>query len=329
MDSEQDDIVVASTTSTQAELDHAAGDDWRVSPEPVAPVTEEKKEEVKEDPSPSEEDETAAESETAKPESDSKVPPKGETRAQKRERELIRDRDYARQRAQEIEAESKERERKLEERLAKLEQGAAKPAAKADEDPEPKLEDFANQENGYDKWVKAQSRWDARQVVKETVANQQKAAEEADAAEEQRVEQENTKKTFDAYNAQVDKTREKHPDWDDVIKAGADVPMSQGVQLAVIESENGPEVAYYLCTHKDEAKALNTMSVPRAMVEIGKISAKLLKADDAPSPERKPVTSAAAPLRPVGRAGTTSSVPLDTLSYEDYRRVRDEATRNR
>lgn len=336
MNSEQDDIVVASTTSTQAELDHVVGDDWRTSPEPAAaPIKEEPKEEVKEDPSSTEKVETAADLETAKLESDPYKKLAGETedqfikRHRKREKELSRDRDYARQRAKDIEEESRERERKLEERLAKLEQGAAKPAAKAEDNPKPELKDFANETDAYEKWVEAVAEWKSDQRITARIAQQQKDVAEATEADERQAESDRQKKTFDAYNAQVDKTREKFPDWDEVITAGADVPMTEGVRLAVVEAENGPEVAYYLCTHKDEAKALNAMSVPRAMVEVGKISARLQKSDDTHSPERRPVSSAVAPIRPVGARGATSVKTLDSMDMDEYNRVRDEQQRSR
>lgn len=320
-----DDIVVASTTATQEELDHAISEDWRKSPEVKDPPKVEEKTEISE----ADEAEIAAESETAKPESKTdalKKDAKLESKAEKRIRELKRDREYARQFAEE----QTEKNRLLEERLAKLEQGQAKSKEPvATDDPEPQLKDFENQPDAYEKWIKAQGRWEARQEFKALTAKQQKEAEEAEEAEEQQTETQRKDKVFAEYNSRITEAREQFPDWDQVINQ-TDIPLKEGVRLAIIEMENGPEIAYYLGKHKDEAIAIYDMSTPKAMAEIGRISAKLQKTDSG-SPPVKPVSNAAQPIRPVGRSATTSTVNLDTADMETYNRVRDQqqASRNR
>ncbi len=71
-------------------------------------------------------------------------------------------------------------------------------------------------------------------------------------------------------------------------------PISTDVAHIVMDLERGPEVAYYLGQHPDEARAISAMSERQAAVAIGRIEAKL-DAPAAPAPAPKPVSKAPPP----------------------------------
>ena len=140
------------------------------------------------------------------------------------------------------------------------------------------------------------------------------------------------------YNERVDEFKAAHEDWGEVVGQNIDIP--QGVQLAILEMENGPDVAYFLGLHPQVCRDLNAMSQPRAIVEIARISAKLEgpaekqenenQRGQKSGPDQVPVTSRApAPIKPLSGHATKSTVSLDQLDYAEYRKVRDKQEKER
>jgi hypothetical protein len=189
--------------------------------------------------------------------------------------------------------------------------------------PKPTPDQFAS----YEEFIEALTDWKAEQ--RELMRVQQEA---------QYQQQEHLRQTFDAYNQSAAAFKREHDDFDEVLSA--DVPIHIGVQMAITEMENGPAVAYFLGTHRDVAAKLMEMSEARAMAEVGRISATLgVDEEERPSsgpdeeeepvhraspPPRKAISSAPAPIKPLGGGNTKSSVPMDQLDYAEYRRIRDQ-----
>jgi hypothetical protein len=163
--------------------------------------------------------------------------------------------------------------------------------------------------------------------------------DEKNALEYAKSETERKQKTvLQTYNERVEAFKAEHEDWLDVVGQNIDIPT--GVQMAILEMDNGPEVAYFLGTHPQICKDLNNMSVARAVAEIGKVSARLEGPQEEKQktqergpgngPDRQPVTSRApAPIKPLTGHATRSSVPLDQMDYSEYRRVRDQQEKSR
>lgn len=281
-------ITLASTTSSQAELDHAAGDDWRTPPVPQTEVSTEASE-----PSPAEST-SAADSEAAPKEQVQRQ--KGESHSgwQKRVDRLTA-------RNKQIEARAAE----LEARLAEYERGRAEkeptpaPAHKPAQDDGPKLEDYATP----NEWHDARSEW---------ARDKQRQQEESAARDQQ------TREVWDAHNARISEARAKYDDFDDVAKS-SDLQIPNNAAMAIIEQPNSAEVAYYLATHADEAKKLIEMRPMQQIAAIARISDKL---SSPPAPKPKPASQAPAPIKPVGGHATGSTVDLGSMSYQDYKRAR-------
>ena len=129
-----------------------------------------------------------------------------------------------------------------------------------------------------------------------------------------------------AWEDRTEKIRVKHPDYNEKINA-LQIPNTPAVPVvrdAIAESEVGPEILYHLAQHPDEAKRILTLSPVRAVVELGKLEAKLTPPAAAPKQKTK-VTSAPDPVTPVGGKGTASPKPLhevdDFSEYEKRRKA--------
>jgi hypothetical protein len=201
--------------------------------------------------------------------------------------------------------------RELEARLAALEQRLAggehkppageaadgtkqTPAASDHADGKPRPEDF----DTYEAYTEALTDWKLEQ------------------RERQRAQQEAERRVFDSWMARIEAARREHPDFDEVVDS--DVPVSEAMQRAILESDQGAEVAYWLGKHPEEAARIAKLSPIAAIREIGRIEASLAKPSPSPKPKAT-VTRAPKPVSPVsgGKAGGSASVYDDSLA-EDY-----------
>lgn len=207
--------------------------------------------------------------------------------------EITKQREQARQEAQ------REREQReaLEIRLKELEAKVNPPAAQPEDDlgEEPKPEMF----NDMFEYARALAEYTADKKLmerdKEEQARQAKVQQEA---------------KFQAWADRVNAAKNELPDFDDMVQS-SDVRVSDPVRDAIIESENGPKILYWLAENTDFAKKLADMSVVSAVREIGKIEARFEKAKD---PEPKPVvgkSKAPAPINPLRGAVNTVDANMD------------------
>jgi len=201
-----------------------------------------------------------------------------------------------------------ELEAKLQAALAKPAGGEKpEPAAAAANDGKPQAENF----DTHDEYVEALVDWKA---------NQREAAKR-----EQEQRDSETKKqqaTVDSWNQRVEAARKAHADYDDVM-ADADVELPPLVVDALMDSDHGGELAYWLASNREEAERIAKLSPVAAVRKLGEIEAGLRSTPSSPQP--KPVTKAPKPVTPVA-AGTASPVPsssdLDTDDFAAYEQAR-------
>lgn len=294
------DVIVSSTTDSLDQVQQAAGSKQSdLTIEEPGDVQVDAETQVKPPPKP----------ERAEPEED-----KGSPKLQKRVDKLIAQKTAAEMRAAQL-------ERELEAAKAKavVEETPIVVEEKPVDDPEPKQEQF----DTYEKWIKAQTRWEIRQEMRELA---QKEAEQA--AQQQFTD------VVNGYNTRVAEFKTEHDDWDTVVGNPSNV-IHPGVQNALLELENGPAIVYLIASDRKLMQSLMGMSEARAIAEVGRMAARLEKEPaNEPEPQRKgpdrlPVSSAPEPIRPLSGHSTRSTVNLDQLDYAEYRKIRDRQDKER
>lgn len=221
--------------------------------------------------------------------------------------EITKQREEARKEAQR----EREARESLEARFKELEAKVNPQQAKAADDlgPEPKPEEF----NDMFEYAKALAEFTADKKLME------RDKQEADRkAAEQRVQFE--KGWADRVNA----AKSQLPDFDEMIQS-SDVAVSDPVRDAIMESDTGPQILYYLAENPEFAQELGKKSVISALREIGKLEARFEKAptksDDEPEVKATAVKSKApAPISPIRGAisKTENNVDADGNYHGTY-----------
>jgi hypothetical protein len=151
---------------------------------------------------------------------------------------------------------------------------------------------------------------------------------ERDAVERERIERVSAKRAHDAvvdaHTGRIDAFRETHSDFDAVIEQGKALPMTQPMQDSVLNSDMGPAVMYHLCQFPEECDRIAAMPPMHAIREMGKLEARIEAAQTGPASSAASMTSAPRPIKPVGGGATASTVPLDQMDYQSYRRARQK-----
>ena len=212
--------------------------------------------------------------------------------------EITKQREAAREEARR----EREAREQLEARLKELEAKANPQQAQAEPDElgeEPKPEQFSDM---YE-YAKALAEYTADKKLMER--DREEKARKAAAEQEQK---------FKAWADRVNAAKSELPDFDDMVQS-SEVRVSDPVRDAIIESEHGPKILYYLAENAEFAKKLSEMSVVSAVREIGKIEARYERAAKTESePEVKPVvgkSKAPAPISPLRGAVNTVDAGLD------------------
>lgn len=211
--------------------------------------------------------------------------------------EITKQREQAREEARQ----ERERREQLEARLKELERQVNPEAAQADKDElgeEPKPEQFSDM---YE-YAKALAEYtaDKKLMERDREEKNRKAAAEQEAK-------------FKVWADRVNAVKAELPDFDDMVQS-SDVRVSDPVRDAIIESEHGPKILYYLAENPDVAKKLADMSVVSAVRAIGKIEARYERDSKVSEPEVKPAvvkSKAPAPITPLRGAVSTVDAGLD------------------
>lgn len=201
----------------------------------------------------------------------------------------------------------------LEGRLA-AQAAAAKPVEKAPEpvkaaEGKPESKNFET----YEAYVEALTDWklDQKEVAKTKAAADAKAADEA-------------KSSAQKWNEQLKDARSRYDDFDEV--ALADAPISQAVHDAIVGSENGADLAYFLGQNPAERERINALKPVAAHVALGKILASLetsAESEEAPVEQKPKVSKAPAPIRPLGTKSAIAAKRIDDMSTDEYRKARE------
>ena len=170
----------------------------------------------------------------------------------------------------------------------------------------PKAEAYEDQE-GY---IEALAEWKAGQVISREREEQRIVTQQA------------------AYTQREAVARTAHEDYDAVMADLSQVPLSPVMAQTILESEVGPQLAYYLATHPETAARLSTLGPLVVARELGKLEGKLEVPVAEPEIKARPRRTATAPITPV-QGNTPANMDLETVELHEFVRMRNEQEKTR
>lgn len=248
------------------------------------------------------------------------------------------ERDEARRREQELLRQIEElKSTKKPADSAEPTKAAATPDASGFSKPEPKEEDFDN----YNDYLEAKVDW---KIEKRDFEKEQAAKQAADAKQQEEAAAAEAETHQETLRQRWEKAKEKYHDFDEVIEAAKELPISIVVRDHLRFSEKGAELAYYLSTNPEEAERISNLNPGLALVELGRLEAKLDAgvigaASDVPPetteapveerPKQVPVSKAPPVMtRPAGGvAAKGTSAPSEKDDYQTFKAKREAQLR--
>ena len=200
-----------------------------------------------------------------------------------------------------------------------IEQVQAKPEATGAEKPKPRPDDFetlAEYLDARDAWVEERA---ARKALSEYEA---KTKAESAKSEQERI--------AEKWEQHKNTGREKYEDFDEVIES-YDGPITPAMSEALLTSEVGADLAYWLGKNPEKAAEIAKLSPIATARELGKIEARIAEQKSA-APKAAPTTRAPKPPTPVSKPSGSSAVDVNdpNVPYEDWLKARNaQLQRNR
>lgn len=140
------------------------------------------------------------------------------------------------------------------------------------------------------------------------------------------------KEAADATIAQFAKRQEAFiattADYADVLQDAPDVPPVAGQYI--IESEVGPQLAYYLAKNPDVIASLHKLSPSRVIAQLGKLETQFEKTADAPNKAAAPsneISKAPAPIQTLEAKSTPVVKDPKDMNFQELRAYRDAERR--
>lgn len=170
--------------------------------------------------------------------------------------------------------------------------------------PKPASSEFAT----YDEYVEALSDWKAGQKVATALA--------------QRAEGAATTARAETFEERVSQARSRMSDFDTVVGKSS-VEVASHIRESILDSDRGPELAYHLAKHPQEAQRLSSMHPLQAARELGRLEASF----DTPAPAEpaepaaaaRPVTNAPPPTRPAASGRTAPTTDPRRMSVDEIK----------
>jgi hypothetical protein len=214
---------------------------------------------------------------------------KSNPKLEKRFSELTKQREQANQ------ALAKEREAReaLEARLSEYEKREAPQVV--DENVEPQPSQFTDAFE----YAKALAEYAAENALR----NRDKQDAERKVADER-------SKVMQTWQQRIDATKAELPDYEEMITS-SEVVVSDLVRDAIIESDVGPRILYYLAENPEIGVKLSSMSMSSALREIGKMEARFENVETAEKPAVAR-SKAPAPIKPLRSTSTNVDAGIDT-----------------
>ena len=217
--------------------------------------------------------------------------------------EVTKQRDLAKQEAEQ----ARQRTQELEQELKAIKSQAA-PRQEQSRDEKPKPDQFVDAFE----YAEALADWSAENAV-------MRARQE----DIEKKNQEERQKVISTWNTRLESTKSELPDYDDMV-ASSDVVVSDQVRDAILESEVGPRILYHLAENPDIAEKISKSSLITALRQIGRLEARFEKNEPKEVKTVAVKSKAPAPISPI-KAGTSEQVVItdtDKMTYAQYKAMR-------
>jgi len=181
----------------------------------------------------------------------------------------------------------------------------------APENAEPTIDKFDNIEH----YISAKAKWVANSEIRKAM---EQTAHQTQAQQEHQYHAQ----VMQDWSVRLEQTTAELPDFEEVLSAST-VPMSGAMERAILESEVGPKLAYWLAQNPKEAHEISQLPPTRAIARLGRIEERLTTA----KPAAPRTTSAPPPVKPVGNTASVTKDP-GKMSDAEYAKWR-QSTRKR
>lgn len=137
-------------------------------------------------------------------------------------------------------------------------------------------------------------------------------------------------KVHNSYQDKVKEFVKTTPDFHAVLEEANDVDMCAEILNTVMESDIGPQIAYYLGSNIDEVERINDLPAHKRLIALGKLEAKL-EGQSTKVVDKKVISKAPSPGKVLSGGAVVKSKSLDdpTLSSADWIKLRNSQTKYR
>lgn len=309
-------LTVSSTTDTQEQVNAAAGieapeapapEDARHPETPVKPPVAPPQPKPTPAPEPEEDEDPGEE-----PAQEEAAQPKHKGGFQRKIEKLTRELEYVARRNQELEYHLKYNGNgRPHEPPQQQQQQQQQPAGP------PKQEGYET----YEQYIDALTDWKLEQALAKRSAIEQRERQ-----------QQAQQQVLDGWHQRVGQFKTINTDFDDALEAVSHIAIPPVLGHALMSSEEGPRLAYELARQPEMLDAITRLEPLAQLRALGKFEAGLAAAavPVQAAPPRRQVSQAPEPIRPVGQgASRTSTVPLDQMDYQSYKRERERQIKAR
>ena len=206
-------------------------------------------------------------------------------------------------------------------------QPEAKPSAGFTE-PEPKLEQFDAHDDPYGSYLRAVTRWEARQERFEWDRQATEARTRAEQEAVRRAAAERVQEVTESYRSKLEPFVTSHPDFNDLMSQYGTFELSPLAQATLMLHDKGPDLVYYLLQHPDElaemqlltdGKAVSESTVATATRWLERRASAVLTGSAIPSVPKRTPPPPPNPVRTVPNRG--DSTPTDDGSLAEHERA--------
>lgn len=254
---------------------------------------------------------------------------KGKKKPQERIDKLVYEREEAKREAARVREESQRQIQALREEMRRELETVRRPAeppradAKpADPDPEPTLDQFADQQDPYASWMRATAKWDARREFREQAKLHAEAAQVQRRQYEQHQKQTQERQRIGSWAQRMETAFTANPEMRSQIE---DMPvLPRPMMDVIIDSEIPSQILQHLINHPEEQAQIMNLPPLHQYRAVSRIEYQLEQAAQltGSAAALKPKTTAHPPVSPVSgshAAPVSSGEPGPNASYEEHR----------